>query len=124
MDNDAPAIALCHSGDLRDGGVAVGFDVCYAGLTCTAFAIRYRGRPYAYLNRCSHVAMEIDGRTGRVFDDSGRWLLCHVHGAAFDPPTGSCAGGPCRGGLVSIQLSESDGVVRWHTAYNLKPAEF
>jgi hypothetical protein len=26
--------------------------------------------------------------------------------------------------LVKIELSEADGVVHWHTAYNLKPFEF
>ncbi|MCZ2498329.1 Rieske 2Fe-2S domain-containing protein [Xylophilus sp. Kf1] len=124
MVDDEQAIVLCHSDDLRDGGVAVVFDVRHAGLTCTAFAIRYRGQPYAYINRCSHVAMELDGRSGRFFDATGRWLLCQVHGAIFDPPTGSCAGGPGRGGLLPVRLSESQGVVRWHTAYNLQPAEF
>jgi nitrite reductase/ring-hydroxylating ferredoxin subunit len=124
MLTDQPSIVLCASADLADGGAAMAFDVRFAGLTCTAFAVRYRGRPYAYLNRCSHVAMELDGGSGRIFDQTGRWLLCHVHGAAFDPPTGACAGGPCRGGLVPIQLSEFEGVVHWHTAYNLKPAEF
>ena len=59
------AIALCHSGDLVDGGDAVPFDVVYGGQTCRAFAVRYEGVVHAYLNRCSHVAMEMDGsRTG------------------------------------------------------------
>jgi nitrite reductase/ring-hydroxylating ferredoxin subunit len=124
MLTDPSFVALCASADLGERGPAVGFDVRFAGLTCTAFAVRYHGRPYAYLNRCSHVAMELDGGSGRIFDETGRWLSCHVHGAVFDPPTGACAGGPCRGGLVPIQLSEFDGVVHWHTAYNLKPAEF
>ncbi|QHI98052.1 Rieske 2Fe-2S domain-containing protein [Xylophilus rhododendri] len=120
----APGIPLCNSAHLVEGGMAVPFDVRYGGQTCTAFAVRYRGEPVAYLNRCTHVAMELDARPGRVFDDSGRWLLCQVHGAAYEPATGACAGGPCRGGLVKIQLSERAGVVRWHTAYNLQPAEF
>ncbi|MFM8590471.1 MAG: Rieske (2Fe-2S) protein, partial [Limnohabitans sp.] len=42
----------------------------------------------------------------------------------YAPETGACAGGPCRGGLVKITLSESGGVVCWHTAWNLKPFEF
>jgi len=50
--------------------------------------------------------------------------LCATHGAAYKPDTGACAGGPCRGRLVSIALTESDGVVHWHTAYNLRPVEF
>ena len=117
-------IALCASQDLVDGGLAVGFDVVYAGQNCRAFAIRYQGVAYAYLNRCTHVPMEMDYQPGRIFDDSGRWLLCATHGAAYQPSTGQCAGGPCRGGLVKIALSESDGVVRWHTADNLHPVEF
>ena len=119
-----PAIALCASADLQEGGLAVPFDVQYGGQTCRAFAIRYQGVAHAYLNRCTHVAMEMDYQHNRFFDDSGKWLLCATHGAAYAPDTGSCAGGPCRGGLVKIPLSESDSVVRWHTAYNLQPVVF
>ncbi len=118
------AIALCNSHDLQEGGVAVPFDVVYAGQTCRAFAIRFEGQPHAYLNRCTHVAMEMDYQPDRFLDDSGQWLLCSTHGAAYAPDTGACAGGPCRGGLVKILLSESDGVVHWHTAYNLCPVAF
>lgn len=118
------AIALCHSADLSDGGDAVPFDVVYGGQACRAFAIRFEGRVHAYLNRCSHVAMELDWLPNRFFDDSGRWLVCGTHGAVYRPDTGECSGGPCRGGLVKIDLSEQEGVVRWHTAHNLKPVEF
>jgi nitrite reductase/ring-hydroxylating ferredoxin subunit len=117
-------LPLCNSGELRDGGLGVSFDVVYGGQTCRAFAIRWRGQAHAYLNRCAHVAMELDWQPGRFFDDSGEWLLCSTHGAAYRPDTGACAGGPCRGGLVRIQLTERDGVVHWHTAFNLKPVEF
>ena len=117
-------LALCNSHDLLDGGLAVPFDVNYAGQTCRAFAIRFRGLPQAYLNRCTHVAMELDWQPNRVFDDTGQWLLCASHGAAYQPDTGQCAGGPCRGGLVKIALSERDGVVFWQTAYNLTPVQF
>ena len=115
---------FCNSRDLVDGGLAVPFDVVYAGQTCRAFAVRFEGLPQAYLNRCTHVAMELDWQPNRVFDNSGQWLLCATHGAAYRPDTGQCAGGPCRGGLVKIMLSERDGVVYWHCAYNLKPVLF
>lgn len=117
-------IDLCASTDLAERGPAVPFDVVFSGQTSRAFAIRYNGMPYAYLNRCTHVAMEMDYEPNRFFDDSGEWLLCSTHGAAYAPDSGKCAGGPCRGGLVAVVLSESDGVVRWHTAYNLQPVEF
>ena len=117
------SIALCKSADLADGGEAVPFDVVVGGQACRAFAIRFEGRVHAYLNRCSHVAMELDWLPNRFFDDSGRWLVCGSHGAAYRPDTGECAAGACRGGLVKIALSELNGVVHWHTDHNLKPAE-
>jgi nitrite reductase/ring-hydroxylating ferredoxin subunit len=53
-------IPLCNSTDLADSGEAVPFDVVYGGQTCRAFAIRFEGQVHAYLNRCGHVAMEMD----------------------------------------------------------------
>ena len=117
-------IDLCPSEALVDGGRAVAFDVRYSGQICRAFAIRYQGRVHAYLNRCTHVPMEMDYQEGQFFDDTGRWLLCATHGAAYQPDTGACAGGPCRGGLVKISLSEEEGRVRWHTALHLHTVEF
>jgi len=117
----AAQVPLCRSTDLVDGGQAVPFEVVFGGQTCRAFAVRWQGRPHAYLNRCAHVAMEMDWQPNQFFDDTGRWLLCSTHGAAYQPDTGACAGGPCRGALVRIAITESDGVVHWHTAYNLQP---
>ena len=123
-EGDAQKIALCNSNELSNGGRAVPFDLVFAGQTCRAFAVRYQGAVHAYLNRCTHVAMEMDYQPNRFFDDTGNWLLCATHGAAYVPDTGECAGGPCRGGLVKITLSENDGVVYWHADYRLKPLEF
>ncbi|MEI6760224.1 MAG: Rieske 2Fe-2S domain-containing protein [Betaproteobacteria bacterium] len=118
------AIALCASADLVNSGAAVPFEVVYGGQTCRAFAVRYQGEVHAYLNRCAHVAMEMDFQPNQFFDRSGDWLICATHGALYQPQTGQCRGGPCRGGLVKIALSERDGVVHWHTAPHLQPLEF
>ncbi len=118
------AIPLCRSSELQERGLAVPFDVVYGGQTCRAFAIRFEGQVHAYLNRCTHIAMEMDYQPNRFFDASGQWLLCATHGAAYAPASGACAGGPCRGGLVKIAVTEADGMVHWHTAHNLRPAEF
>ena len=117
-------IALCRSGDLLDGDLAVPFDLLYAGQTCRAFAIRHAGQAHAYLNRCAHVSMELDMMPNRFFDRSGTMLICSSHGAVYSPADGRCLGGPCRGGLIGIVLTESDGFVYWHTAFNLRPLEF
>lgn len=123
-DRDGQAIALCPSGALVDGGLAVPFDVAFQGQTCRAFAIRHAGTVHAYLNRCRHVPMEMDFQPDRFFDATGQWLVCATHGALYAPATGDCVGGPCRGGLVRIVLQERDGIVHWHTAHNLKPVDF
>lgn len=117
-------IALCSSADLVEGGLAVPFDVVYGGQTCRAFCVRFEGRVHAYLNRCTHVAMEMDFQPNRFYDLSGQFLLCATHGAAYRPDTGECSGGPCRGNLIRIEVSESGGKVHWHTAYNLQPLAF
>lgn len=121
---DDPIHPLCHSRDLVDGGEAVSFDVNHAGQTCRAFAVRFQGQPHAYLNRCTHVAMELDWQPDRFFDDTGRWLVCATHGAVYEPATGECRGGPCRGGLFKIELLEREGVIHWRSQYHLKPVEF
>jgi nitrite reductase/ring-hydroxylating ferredoxin subunit len=115
---------LCPSSALRNSGAAVGFDVRYRGQTCRAFAIRYQGQVYAYLNRCSHVALELDWVPNQVFDRSGQYLVCAVHGALFEPHTGQCVGGPGRGPLVRIATREQDGMVFWQSQYDLQPVFF
>lgn len=123
-DPQGQQIALCNSGDLVNGGRAVSFDVMYCGMSCRAFAVRHDDQVQAYLNRCTHVAMEMDYQPDQFFDMTGRFLICATHGAVYSPRTGDCRGGPCRGGLVKIALTERDGVVHWHTALHLQPLEF
>ena len=100
------------------------FDVVHDGEECRAFAARFEGRVSAFLNRCTHVAMELDFQPNRIFDDSGQWLLCSTHGAAYSPDTGACAGGPCNGGLYKIELQEADGQVRWLPTVDVQPVFF
>ncbi|HRM92375.1 MAG TPA: Rieske (2Fe-2S) protein [Alicycliphilus sp.] len=117
-------IPLCASADLLDGGRAVAFDVHYRGQSLRAFAIRYQGGVHAYLNQCTHVAMEMDFKEGHFFDDSGCRLICSTHGALFAPDTGACLGGPARRPLVKVDLSEEGGMVYWHTAPDLQTVAF
>ena len=116
---DAP-LPLCHSQDLQEGGLAVSFDVRYEGYSCRAFAVREKGRVQAYLNRCTHIAMEMDYQPDRFFDESGKWLMCATHGATYDPTTGACVGGPCQGGLIKVELTEQDEQVFWHPTHKLQ----
>jgi nitrite reductase/ring-hydroxylating ferredoxin subunit len=103
---------ICRSAALADSGRGVRFEVEYFGRPAPAFAVRYRGRVHAYLNRCAHVAMELDWQEGVFFDAAGRDLLCSTHGATYDTPTGRCVGGPCNGTpLVKLRVDERGGEV-------------
>ena len=121
---ESQPVALCNSSELVDSSDAIPFDVRYCGQSCMAFAVRYAGIVYAYLNRCAHVPMEMDYQPNRFFDLTGHYLICATHGAMYSPQTGACRGGPCRGGLIKIEVTEHDGVVHWHTAPNLQPIDF
>lgn len=117
-------IRLCDSRELEDSGKAVSFDVQYRGEFCRAFAVRFDGQVYAYLNRCTHVAMELDWMPDRFFDESGRWLICGAHGAMYAPDSGDGVAGPCCGPLTRIQVHEREGVVYWRTTEHLQAVEF
>lgn len=103
---------ICASAALLDSGKAQRFEVEYFGERAPAFALRFEGRVYAYLNRCSHVPMELDWREGEFFDSGGRDLICSTHGATYAADSGKCLGGPCgRTPLVPLQVEERDGMV-------------
>jgi len=100
---------ICASTSLRDGGDGVRFHVAYQGREEPAFVIRYQGRVHGYLNRCSHVPVEIDWQEGKFFDYSGLYLICATHGALYAPETGACLGGRCNGkGLIPLNVLEHD----------------
>lgn len=103
---------ICASEALADSGRGVRFEVDYFGRPAPAFAVRYGGRVHAYLNRCSHVAMELDWQEGIFFDFAGRDLICSTHGAVYDARSGRCLGGPCnRAPLVKLAIEERNGMV-------------
>jgi nitrite reductase/ring-hydroxylating ferredoxin subunit len=108
---DEPRL-ICASSALADSGRGVRFEVEYFGEPAPAFVVRYRGAAHGYLNRCAHVAMELDWQEGVFFDFDGRDLLCSTHGATYDAQSGRCVGGPCVGkGLVKLRLEERGGQV-------------
>jgi nitrite reductase/ring-hydroxylating ferredoxin subunit len=80
----------------------------------TGFVVRFEGELYAYLNRCAHVATELDWAPGEFFESSGLYLMCATHGAIYEPENGRCTGGPCRGGrLRPIRIKLDQGSVYW-----------
>lgn len=107
-------LRLSRSGMLAERGDAMVFDLpaTRAGRQPDrGFVIRFDGRVRAYANRCAHVPVALDWIPGQVFDADRDHLVCSVHGAQYDPASGHCLAGPCRGrgGLVALDAVEHGG---------------
>lgn len=78
------ALPIFPSHRLPDGTKAAG-----------AIVGRVDGMLVAYANVCRHLAVPLDHNDGEVTDEDGDVLVCHHHGATFDPRNGECTVGPC-----------------------------
>ena len=116
---------LCASADLEESGRAFVFDVLLWGQPARAFALRFEGRVVSYLNRCAHVPAEMDWQPGEFLDAERRFILCSIHGAAYEPTNGRCVGGPCgRDRLMAIDVVERGGHVYWYPSADVRPVPF
>jgi nitrite reductase/ring-hydroxylating ferredoxin subunit len=103
---------ICSGEQLLEAGKGFRFTVARYGREASAFAVRFRGRVYGYLNECGHVPAELDWLPGEFFDDSKLYLICSIHGALYAPDTGRCLGGRCQGrGLKPLAMREIDGQI-------------
>lgn len=119
------AVALCPSDALAERGRAVVFDVLLWGQPARAFALRVDGRVVAYLNRCAHVAAEMDWQEGEFLDLEKRYIVCAIHGATYEPASGLCVAGPCAGArLRALNVTERDGQVSWYPCRDIRPLAF
>jgi nitrite reductase/ring-hydroxylating ferredoxin subunit len=118
----AEDVLVCASELVAEGGKGVRFPVIAFGDAATGFVVRYDGKPYAYLNRCAHVPIELDWFEGEFFESSGLYLMCSTHGAIYVPDSGYCAGGPCKGGkLRPIAVHEADNKIYWRPDEHIRP---
>ena len=118
-----PAVALCPSAELVEKGIAHVFEVLHVREPARAFVLRFDGRLVAYLTRGLHVPTEMDWQYGEFLDSGKEFILCSTHGAAYEPQTGRCAGGPCgRGKLTAMDVEERDGQVYWYPSRDTRPA--
>lgn len=112
---------ICPSAALVDGGLGVRFELAPAPATPagrrpafepTGFVIRHHGAVRGYVNRCPHMGTELDWQPGEFFEEAKLYLVCSTHGALFEPATGYCVAGPCRGAsLARLPMRERDGQV-------------
>lgn len=103
---------ICGSEALLERGEGIRFEIGSGAAKRRAFVIRFKGLPRAYVNECAHIPVELDWLPGQFFDDERRLLICSTHGAMYDPASGRCVSGPCRGAsLRRLNVEERAGSV-------------
>ena len=65
------------------------------------------GTPRAYLNRCKHLPIPIDGGSREFLAPDGS-LRCGTHGALYRRSDGLCTVGPCAGQSLEAIPIECD----------------
>lgn len=70
------------------------------------------GTPRAFINRCKHVPIPLDGGSRQFFTGDKEALLCGTHGARYRLTDGYCVSGPCHGAkLDPILIQVANGII-------------
>lgn len=100
---------ILRSETVEEGAKGIRFPLPALGEFATGFVVRFHGKPYAYVNQCAHVPIELDWNEGDFFTSQKDYLICSTHGAHYRPDNGFCVMGPCKGkSLRSIQVTEQN----------------
>jgi nitrite reductase/ring-hydroxylating ferredoxin subunit len=98
-----------NSQDLHEKSLGLKFKLPMLGDFASGFVVRYEGKVFAYVNQCAHIPVELDWKEGEFFTVNKDYLICSTHGAHYEPHTGHCVMGPCKGKqLQSLPVVEQD----------------
>jgi len=98
-----------NSSDLLEKAKGLRFSMPHLGEHATGFVIRFNAKAYAYINQCAHMPVELDWNEGDFFTMDKDLLICATHGAQYEPSTGYCVYGPCKGKqLKSLVVTEEN----------------
>jgi nitrite reductase/ring-hydroxylating ferredoxin subunit len=87
---------VCLREQVADPG-AREFEFSQDGETISGFVLHWRGRWYAYRNRCPHTGVSLNWLPHQFLDIGHEFVQCSLHGALFRPEDGFCVRGPCLG---------------------------
>ncbi len=108
-------LIVFNSADLQEKSQGLRFDLPQLGEHITGFVVRFDGNVHAYVNQCAHVSVELDWNEGDFFTPEKDYLVCATHGAQYQPNTGFCVFGPCKGkSLRTLPVTEQDQQVIIH----------
>ncbi|MBI1798894.1 MAG: Rieske 2Fe-2S domain-containing protein [Candidatus Eisenbacteria bacterium] len=89
------------------------FTLSLSGIEHDAFAVRFRGVIRAWINCCRHLSLPLDFGDAHFFDEACDAMVCCHHGARYDPLSGLCVDGPCRGARLAALEVELRGHELW-----------
>ncbi|MGH8426443.1 MAG: Rieske (2Fe-2S) protein [Gammaproteobacteria bacterium] len=111
MTRPLTTVEVCTVDELPDPG-AHGFSPPGARFPDEYFVVRHGNELACFSNVCTHMGNPLNWAPNRFLSRDGSLILCSVHGAIYDPITGECRGGPCRGqGLKRWPVAVSGGVI-------------
>ena len=118
--NAQERIRVCAGTELAEGAY-LKTTLTYDGEAVSVVVFRYRGRCLAYKNLCVHMPRALDCEQDMIFDASGRYLRCSMHGIVYDPISGESRSDICRGQrLTAIEVIEDDDTV-WIEDRHVRP---
>ena len=102
---------IARAEEIQPGSVKKFWLICQK-YRVDAFLVNDHGNFHAYVNRCRHMTTPLDFVRDRFFSEDGRYLMCYTHGALYEPTTGLCVAGPCKGeSLYSLPVRVEQGEV-------------
>ena len=108
--NSALRIPAGRSSDLASGAVRVVALPPEGRIPREALLLRdANGVVRAYLNRCQHLPIPLDGGSRRFLAKDGSHLQCGTHGARYRISDGHCVDGPCKGAVLHALTLEQHG---------------
>jgi nitrite reductase/ring-hydroxylating ferredoxin subunit len=111
MNTDLPRFPFCKSEALAEG-CHLKLKMVFEGREEECLLVRFQGRCYAYINRCVHMPRPLDCEKAQVFDHSGQYLRCSMHGIVYTPQSGTSVSAMCEGEkLRAVLVYEEDGEV-------------
>ena len=99
---------LCRTGDLDKTGAKT---IAVEGESTTVLLVQAGEEIRAYTSRCPHMGVPLETFPDHVMDKNREFIICSTHGAHFEPETGKCVRGPCRGDFLDphqIQVEQDE----------------
>ncbi len=115
-------IRVCLGAQLPDGTYKR-INACYSGEPSSIVVFRLKGQCLAYRNLCVHMPRQLDGEEATIFDATGEYLRCSMHGIIYDPWTGESISTIYHGHrLTPVRVQENEGDI-WITDKRVRPLD-